>query len=275
MRLPVRLMTIALFSVAGFTARASSPVLADMDCADFASHEAAQAYSNANGGSAFNNVDNLDADHDGIACETRPRSYQSSSSSSSSGSTSRAITPPVATRKSGSGFPWGIVGLGAAGVGGAYAFAQARKKRPAMASLSPPPSRLTPASASPSRASASTPQTYLGNPPTVPAPPQARTFQSMMSLAVTPLQEGWPTVTAARARELAAMPYQEYLQTIEWKMRASSTKIAAGGRCRLCNRGARLEAHHRTYERRGNELPRDLIALCDTCHAKFHDKPVG
>lgn len=97
----------------------------------------------------------------------------------------------------------------------------------------------------------------------------------MMSPAATPLQEGWPTVTATRARELATMPYQEYLQTIEWKMRASSTKIAAGGRCQLCNRGARLEAHHRTYERRGNERPGDLIALCDTCHAKFHDKPVA
>lgn len=136
MRLPSRFLIIALFVAGWFIARASSPVLADMDCADFASHEAAQAYFNANGGSAFNNVDNLDADHDGIACESRPRSYQSSSSSSSSGSASRAITPPAATSESGSGFPWGIFGLGAAGVGGAYVFAQTRKKRPAMASPS-------------------------------------------------------------------------------------------------------------------------------------------
>jgi len=38
---------------------------ADKDCADFSS----QAYFEAHGGSPTNNVDNLDADHDGQACE--------------------------------------------------------------------------------------------------------------------------------------------------------------------------------------------------------------
>jgi Excalibur calcium-binding domain len=42
---------------------------ADRDCADFASQAEAQAYFEANGGSPSNNVDNLDADHDGQACE--------------------------------------------------------------------------------------------------------------------------------------------------------------------------------------------------------------
>jgi hypothetical protein len=32
-----------------------------------------------------------------------------------------------------------------------------------------------------------------------------------------------------------------------------------------------LEAHHRTYERRGEELPEDLTALCPTCHRWFHE----
>jgi hypothetical protein len=41
----------------------------DKDCADFASQAEAQAYFEANGGSPTNNVDNLDADHDGQACE--------------------------------------------------------------------------------------------------------------------------------------------------------------------------------------------------------------
>jgi hypothetical protein len=39
------------------------------DCADFGSQAEAQAYFEANGGSPTNNVDNLDADHDGQACE--------------------------------------------------------------------------------------------------------------------------------------------------------------------------------------------------------------
>jgi Excalibur calcium-binding domain len=42
---------------------------ADKDCADFSSQAEAQAYFEANGGSPSNNVDNLDADHDGQACE--------------------------------------------------------------------------------------------------------------------------------------------------------------------------------------------------------------
>jgi hypothetical protein len=42
---------------------------ADKDCADFSSQAEAQAYFETNGGSPTNNVDNLDADHDGQACE--------------------------------------------------------------------------------------------------------------------------------------------------------------------------------------------------------------
>lgn len=48
----------------------ASPVLAqDRDCRDFASQAAAQAYFRANGGSPTNNVDRLDANHNGVACE--------------------------------------------------------------------------------------------------------------------------------------------------------------------------------------------------------------
>ena len=45
------------------------PRTGDKDCADFASQAEAQADFEANGGSPTNNVDNLDADHDGQACE--------------------------------------------------------------------------------------------------------------------------------------------------------------------------------------------------------------
>lgn len=41
----------------------------DMDCADFSSHEEAQAYFESKGGSPSNNVDRLDRDRDGLACE--------------------------------------------------------------------------------------------------------------------------------------------------------------------------------------------------------------
>ncbi len=44
----------------------------DKNCSDFATHADAQAYFNGKGGSPSNNVDGLDRDHDGIACETLP-----------------------------------------------------------------------------------------------------------------------------------------------------------------------------------------------------------
>lgn len=42
----------------------------DRDCSDFSSQRQAQEYFDANGGSSSANVDGLDSDHDGTACET-------------------------------------------------------------------------------------------------------------------------------------------------------------------------------------------------------------
>jgi hypothetical protein len=44
----------------------------DKDCSDFATQREAQAYFESKGGSPTNNVDDLDRDHDGIACESLP-----------------------------------------------------------------------------------------------------------------------------------------------------------------------------------------------------------
>jgi 5-methylcytosine-specific restriction endonuclease McrA len=74
-----------------------------------------------------------------------------------------------------------------------------------------------------------------------------------------------------RAEELRTMPYREYLQTPKWQERASQTYLRFGGRCALCNEAGDLEAHHRTYERRGREEPADLTALCPSCHSLFHE----
>lgn len=73
-------------------------------------------------------------------------------------------------------------------------------------------------------------------------------------------------------QELRTMPYKDYLQTSHWKERRLVALNAAGYRCQLCNRDGRLEVHHRTYERRGAELPSDLVALCDVCHRHFHGR---
>jgi hypothetical protein len=61
------LLTAAL--VLALSAAPAALAQADKDCADFSSQAEAQAYFDANGDSPTNNVDNLDADHDGQACE--------------------------------------------------------------------------------------------------------------------------------------------------------------------------------------------------------------
>jgi DNA-directed RNA polymerase subunit RPC12/RpoP len=66
--------------------------------------------------------------------------------------------------------------------------------------------------------------------------------------------------------DYATMPYKQYLETDKWKQKAHDCKVAAGWKCRICNDGPPLDAHHRTYKRRGYELPDDLTALCIRCH---------
>ncbi len=75
----------------------------------------------------------------------------------------------------------------------------------------------------------------------------------------------------ARLYELKTMPYAEYLQTPEWQARRQQHLKSSGFRCQICNAyGVRLNVHHRTYERRGEEYFKDLITLCETCHTIFH-----
>src|SRR5713226_7615857 len=77
---------------------------------------------------------------------------------------------------------------------------------------------------------------------------------------------------SARERELRSMPYQEYLQTPEWRERGGDALKRACYCCQVCNRNRELHVHHRTYQRRGAELPADLIVLCEECHALCHRK---
>ncbi len=69
------------------------------------------------------------------------------------------------------------------------------------------------------------------------------------------------------------MPYEDYLRSEAWKRRREYMLRRAGYRCRLCNRGERLEVHHRTYERLGAEDPDDLTVLCHDCHLRYHNTP--
>lgn len=68
------------------------------------------------------------------------------------------------------------------------------------------------------------------------------------------------------------MTYHEYLNSIEWQRTRKHKLEEAHGRCQLCDCGAGVCVHHRTYDRLFNERLDDLIVLCQSCHDRFHDK---
>ena len=70
---------------------------ADKNCSDFTNQAQAQSYFVSHGGSASNNFDNLDADHDGVACESLPCPCSTSAGSGAGGGGSK---PPKARRVS-------------------------------------------------------------------------------------------------------------------------------------------------------------------------------
>jgi hypothetical protein len=67
--------------------------------------------------------------------------------------------------------------------------------------------------------------------------------------------------------------YAAYLATTEWRARRISIIRRDKKRCTECGSKRRLQVHHKTYERVGEELPEDLITLCDDCHCKAHGLP--
>ena len=74
----------------------------------------------------------------------------------------------------------------------------------------------------------------------------------------------------ARISQLRNMTFAEYRLTPEWRLRRNRVLLRAGNKCELCDSHERLDVHHRTYERYGDEQLNDLIALCRICHQRHH-----
>lgn len=73
---------------------------------------------------------------------------------------------------------------------------------------------------------------------------------------------------------LKKIDYHEYIQSESWRQKATEAKERAGWRCQICNAHkdeVTLDAHHRTYERLGNELPEDITVLCRICHTIYEE----
>lgn len=76
----------------------------------------------------------------------------------------------------------------------------------------------------------------------------------------------WKNRKEFRRRRL----YRSYMTSPEWQGVRETALERADGRCQICNRSSRLQAHHRTYKRLGEERPADVTILCAECHSLFH-----
>jgi hypothetical protein len=73
-------------------------------------------------------------------------------------------------------------------------------------------------------------------------------------------------------KHFVGLPYPEYLQTPHWQEVREAALKAADYRCQVCYSPDKVQVHHRTYDRRGRELPSDVTVLCDTCHGLYHSR---
>lgn len=64
--------------------------------------------------------------------------------------------------------------------------------------------------------------------------------------------------------------YHSYLKSDKWKQVRTRLMQKRGCKCEVCGIGHRLQVHHLTYARLGNELDSDLKVLCWACHEREH-----
>lgn len=65
--------------------------------------------------------------------------------------------------------------------------------------------------------------------------------------------------------KLARAIEQSWWRKLRWQVIAD-----AGGMCRSCHKYPAVQVHHWEYPRGRREQARDLLAVCDFCHMKFH-----
>ena len=73
------------------------------------------------------------------------------------------------------------------------------------------------------------------------------------------------------ARKQRQREYQQYLRSPGWKLRRQVALDRAGGFCEDCAVRSNFDVHHKTYKRKGNERPEDLVAVCRQCHKARHE----
>ncbi len=79
-----------------------------------------------------------------------------------------------------------------------------------------------------------------------------------------------PKRNKRKAKKKKRIPYSDYLHSKRW-LRLRKTMKAKYFHCLACGKKYGLHLHHVTYKRYGQEIPDDLIWLCQVCHQAVHD----
>ena len=70
---------------------------------------------------------------------------------------------------------------------------------------------------------------------------------------------------------MSAEEKQAYMKSDKWHMLKQARLAKADYECEACGSTHRLELHHETYERLGDEYLSDLKVVCHSCHTKIHE----
>lgn len=66
--------------------------------------------------------------------------------------------------------------------------------------------------------------------------------------------------------------YKAYMSSPQWDVKRVEAIKKDGNRCRTCGRIGKLEVHHISYIRMGQERPEDLMTLCPKCHEEMDQR---
>lgn len=78
------------------------------------------------------------------------------------------------------------------------------------------------------------------------------------------------TIRARKENERKRNEYTSYISSSAWKIKRQQVLKRAGGKCEGCGFEPAQEVHHLHYNRFGQEMLFDLVAVCKSCHDKIH-----
>lgn len=99
-------------------------------------------------------------------------------------------------------------------------------------------------------------------------------WQNAKSSAFAGIEDAFPKAVLTSKSQLSPEAWREnyeaYLASPAWQERRRLVLQRAGGICEGCLTRPATDAHHKTYAHLGEEFLFELLALCSTCHDRYH-----